>query len=187
MQPPIAESHGMILDLNPIKAYKKIIDHEMLLGMSRRIRREVKSNEISLSDVLLLVLGTLIPLAAQATTVTASCKDGTTFSGASRKGACAGHGGVQTWGTAAPAATSGAAATNNSKTGTLQTAAAQQAPRSTKAVGGGAGQVWVSTSSKAYHCAGTRWYGKTKNGKYMTEAAAKADGFHPSGGKACTS
>jgi hypothetical protein len=138
----------------------------------------------------LLVLGTLIPLAAQAATVTASCKDGTTFSGTSRKGACAGHGGVQAWGTAAtaanPAATSGAAATTNSRTGTLQTATAQQAPRS-KALGGGAGQVWVNTSSKVYHCAGSRWYGKTKNGKYMTEAAAKADGFHPSGGKACTS
>jgi hypothetical protein len=136
--------------------------------------------------ILLLMLGTLIPLTAQAATVTASCKDGTTFSGTSRKGACAGHGGVQAWGSAAPAATSGTAATNNSRTGTLQTATAQQAPRS-KALGGGVDQVWVNTSSKVYHCAGSRWYGKTKNGKYMTEAAAKADGFHPSGGKACTS
>jgi hypothetical protein len=142
---------------------------------------------------LLLVLGTLVPLAAQAATVTASCKDGTTFSGASRKGACAGHGGVQSWGTAAatpatsPAAPSGTAASTRSKTGTLQTATAEQSPRSTKALGGGAGQVWANTSSKVYHCAGSKWYGKTKNGKYMTEAAAKADGFHPSGGKACTS
>ena len=44
------------------------------------------------------------PAQAQAP-VTATCKDGSAFSGASRSGACRGHGGVQTWGeAAAPAA-----------------------------------------------------------------------------------
>ena len=39
--------------------------------------------------------------AAQAqSTVSATCKDGTTFTGAKRSGACRGHGGVQSWGTA---------------------------------------------------------------------------------------
>ena len=33
-------------------------------------------------------------------TVTATCKDGTAFTGAKRAGACFGHGGVQTWGAA---------------------------------------------------------------------------------------
>src|SRR6516225_5505758 len=34
-------------------------------------------------------------------TVTATCKDGTSFTGAKRSGACRGHGGVQLWGAAA--------------------------------------------------------------------------------------
>jgi Protein of unknown function (DUF3761) len=38
-------------------------------------------------------------LAAQSTpTVTATCKDGTAFTGTKRSGACLGHGGVQSWG-----------------------------------------------------------------------------------------
>jgi hypothetical protein len=31
-------------------------------------------------------------------TVTATCKDGTSFTGAKRSGACWGHGGVRSWG-----------------------------------------------------------------------------------------
>ena len=39
-----------------------------------------------------------------------------------------------------------------------------------------AGKVWVNTDSKVYHKGG-RWYGKTKQGKFMTEAEAKAAGY----------
>jgi hypothetical protein len=35
--------------------------------------------------------------------VTATCKDGSSFNGTTRSGACRGHGGVQTWGSATTA------------------------------------------------------------------------------------
>lgn len=41
------------------------------------------------------------------------------------------------------------------------------------------GMVWVNTESRVYHKPGTRWYGKTKQGKYMTEADAVKAGYHP--------
>jgi len=40
-----------------------------------------------------------------------------------------------------------------------------------------AGTVWVNTDSGVYHKPGTRWYGKTKQGKYMTEADAQKAGY----------
>ena len=41
------------------------------------------------------------------------------------------------------------------------------------------GMVWVNTESGVYHKRGTRWYGKTKQGKYMTEADAIKAGYQP--------
>ena len=52
--------------------------------------------------------------------------------------------------------------------------------------GGGPGMVWVNSASKVYHCPSDRWYGKTKAGEYMTEAAAKAAGNRPDHGKGCS-
>jgi hypothetical protein len=42
----------------------------------------------------------------------------------------------------------------------------------------GNGQVWVNTESHVYHKAGSRFYGKTKQGKYMSEADAIKEGDH---------
>src|SRR5262249_15119951 len=42
------------------------------------------------------------------------------------------------------------------------------------------GMVWVNTDSGVYHKPGTRWYGKTKQGKYMTEADAQKAGYRAS-------
>ncbi len=40
------------------------------------------------------------------------------------------------------------------------------------------GMVWVNTASGVYHMEGTKFYGKTKKGKYMTEADAQKAGYH---------
>ncbi|GAC1428289.1 MAG: hypothetical protein NVS1B11_07820 [Terriglobales bacterium] len=42
------------------------------------------------------------------------------------------------------------------------------------------GMVWVNLDTKVYHKEGTRWYGKTKNGKFMNESDAVAAGYRAS-------
>ena len=39
------------------------------------------------------------------------------------------------------------------------------------------GMVWVNTSTKVYHKDDSRFYGKTKHGKFMTEDEAKTAGY----------
>ena len=132
---------------------------------------------------------------------TGLCKDGTYYTGATKKGACRGHKGVKDWYAsatpAAPAAPSAAPAPAAAATAAAAPAAAAPAAAAKPAAkataassaaaapGGGPGLVWVNSSSKVYHCQGDRWYGKTKQGEYMTEANAKAQGDRPDHGKAC--
>src|SRR5262249_14595546 len=46
----------------------------------------------------------------------------------------------------------------------------------TPAPGGGRGLVWVNTKTHVYHKEGSRFYGATKQGKYVSEADAIKEG-----------
>ncbi len=46
------------------------------------------------------------------------------------------------------------------------------------------GMVWGNTASGVYHVEGAKYYGKTKQGKYMTEADAQKAGYHIAKGEA---
>lgn len=117
---------------------------------------------------------------------TGLCKDGSYTSNDTKKGACAGHKGVKDWFGAVPAAGANpvVAAASAPAAAVGKSTPASKAVAS-PAAGGGPGQVWVNASSKVYHCPGTKYYGKTKQGEYMTEGAAKAAGNHADHGKAC--
>jgi hypothetical protein len=128
---------------------------------------------------------------------TGLCNDGSYWTGASKSGACRGHKGVKTWYAATAAAPAPAA---TPAPGPATPAAVAPAPpaapspktkaatptSTTPAPGGGPGLVWLNTSTKVYHCPGTKYYGTTKAGAYMTEAAAKAKGAHADAGKPCS-
>ena len=80
------------------------------------------------------------PLAQSATTFTETCKDGSAFSGATRSGACRGHGGVQSWNSGGAGAGAAPAST--------QTATKPSSTVAPAAAGSAADQVRVNTASK---------------------------------------
>jgi hypothetical protein len=72
--------------------------------------------------------------------------------------------------TTTPPASTSPAAGSSTKTAPSQ----QTAPPKSSSI------VWVNTDSRVYHKPGNRWYGKTKQGKYMTEADAIKAGYRSS-------
>ena len=133
---------------------------------------------------------------------TGLCKDGSYTTANSKKGACRGHKGVKEWYAAtSPAAapmpvpkpSAPAPATKASTPVPAPMPAPSVAPASTRATppaapetrtaaaGGGAGKVWLNTETKVYHCSNDRYYGKTKQGEYLSEADAIAKGAHGCG------
>ena len=45
--------------------------------------------------------------------------------------------------------------------------------------------VWANTASGVYHCSGSRYYGNTKAGSYMTQKQAQDIGYRPAYGRVC--
>jgi hypothetical protein len=135
---------------------------------------------------------------------TGLCNDGSYWTGATKSGACRGHKGVKTWfgptgstsapaPAAAPAAPAAMTPAPAPAPATAMTPAPAATPKAktttatrTAAPGGGPGMVWLNTSTKVYHCYGTKYYGTTKAGAYMSEADAKAKGAHADAGKPCS-
>ena len=125
---------------------------------------------------------------ADSAVATARCQDGSYSYSTSRQGTCSGHGGVSEW-----LATD--AATAKCKDGTLSASVSRQGTCSrhggvaswitpSNASTAGA-RVWVNTSSRVYHCPGSRYYGGTKQGQYMTEGEARGNGYRPAYDRTC--
>jgi hypothetical protein len=69
-------------------------------------------------------------------------------------------------------------------------ATASASPAAAQRLSGGAAagsvtKVWVNSASNVYHCPGTRYYGATKRGSFMTETQAIAAGNRPAYGARC--
>jgi hypothetical protein len=152
----------------------------------------------------LLLCAALLAMPAMSGAADAStpvtCKDGTTSPHGGR-GACSGHGGIDKAATKAASQGAAAGGASSSAAGGAAPAPAPapgssasthppstqtHSPSAAAAPGGGADKVWVNTASKVYHCPSDHWYGKTKQGEYMTEADAKAKGNRPDHNKPCS-
>lgn len=80
---------------------------------------------------------------------------------------------------AAPSKPAGSATAATSKPATTPaaTASSSHGPKMTAQTPPQPGMVWVNTDSKVYHKAGSAYYGKTKQGKWMTEQEATKAGY----------
>jgi uncharacterized protein DUF3761 len=150
-----------------------------------------------------------VPPTPKPADATGQCNDGTWYTGATKKGACRGHRGVKEWfGPANPVPTPanapapmpaspaprpapptpvpGAPSSSPATAPHAGMPAALNPANRTQAAGGGAGKVWLNTESKVYHCQNDEWYGKTKQGEYVSESDAVDRGAHAAHGKSCS-
>lgn len=67
-----------------------------------------------------------------------------------------------------------------------QALAAQQPSRPTAPATALRALVWVNAGTRVYHCPGSKYYGTTKDGEFMTEAAARARRNRAAEGSGCT-
>jgi hypothetical protein len=121
---------------------------------------------------------------------TGMCKDGTETTGGSKRGACRGHKGVKEWyadkqAPIAPVVAPPAAAAPTTAPVQVAKPASAAPAAQVPTPAAGSGQVWVNTRSKIYHCEGSKFYGRTKQGEYMSEADAQAKGFVANRKKVC--
>jgi len=47
-------------------------------------------------------------------------------------------------------------------------------------------RVWVNTKSRVYHCPGSRYYGQTARGTYLSEKSALEQGYRAAYGNKCS-
>jgi hypothetical protein len=176
----------------------KINSRDYLIGahMTTLIRSMLAVTALAVTAMIASQAGVAQAPAGAPAGATGLCNDGSYWTGASKSGACRGHKGVKTWYASAATAPAAPAAAAPAAPAAPAAAAAPAAPSpkskgatptsTTPAPGGGPGLVWLNTSTKVYHCPGTKYYGTTKAGAYMTEAAAKAKGAHADAGKPCS-
>jgi hypothetical protein len=74
-------------------------------------------------------------------------------------------------------ASPGAASTKPSPSRSPEPSTLPQSDNPSAAPPSGSGMVWANLDTKIYHREGDRWYGKTKHGKYMSEADAQKAGY----------
>ena len=161
-------------------------------------KTRVIRNLVLVATLLAVQLGMAQAPAGAPAGATGLCNDGTYYTGANKKGACRGHKGVKEWYGAPTTSGKAAAATGETSAPSSKstpastvtpapkaTSTKSEAGNATPAPGGGQDKVWLNTASNVYHCPGTRYYGTTKAGAYMTEAEAKAKGARPDHGKPC--
>jgi hypothetical protein len=161
--------------------------------MKTLIRSMLAATALAVTAMIASQVGAAQAPAGAPAGATGLCNDGTYWTGAAKSGACRGHKGVKTWyaSTAAPASAAAPAPAPAPAPAAAPAPMTMKAKTSTPASttpapGGGPGLVWLNTSTKVYHCPGTKYYGTTKAGAYMTEAAAKAKGAHADAGKPCS-
>ena len=157
----------------------KINSRDYLTGahMKTLIRSMLAVTALALTAMIASQAGVAQAPAGAPAGATGLCNDGSYWTGASKSGACRGHKGVKTWyGSAAtaPAAAATAPAAPAAPAAAAPAAPAAPSPKTktaatstskTPAPGGGPGLVWLNTSTKVYHCTGTKYYGTTKAGE----------------------